>query len=288
MMFLSVQHGFRFATEQGTREGMRGPFLNGWYQSLSSLHGWGDGDPFYVNYIGHPMQGAVSGYLFQAHDPKYRAVEFGNHPEYWKSKLRAAAFAFAYSTQFEIGPFSEASLGKIQSSYPQQGFVDHVATPTIGTLWMVGEDILDRYVIRRIEGRTENPWVRMMARGWLNPSRSFANMMRLKAPWVRDNRPGVWKYKASEERRRRELAQGDRTSAGSMGVSGRSEGWRNLAPFEFTISSVYSAHPRGASGVNCIGGALPQSGMLVHRLVGWGMWAAASFSRLTPLFQGTF
>ena len=58
--FPGVQHGFRFATEEGTREGMRGPFLNGWYQSLSALHGWSDGDPFYVNYVGHPLQGAVA------------------------------------------------------------------------------------------------------------------------------------------------------------------------------------------------------------------------------------
>lgn len=254
MLFLGVQHGFRFATEAGTREGMRGPFLNGWYQSLSALHGWSDGDPFYVNYVGHPLQGAVSGFLFQANDPKYRAIEFGNNPDYWKSRLRAATFSFAYSTQFEIGPLSEASLGKIQSTYPQQGFVDHVATPMIGTLWMIGEDVLDRYVIRRLEGRTENPWVRMMARGWLNPGRSFANMMRLKAPWVRDSRPGVWVYRASEERLRRAREE----ASGSAGPEAyRRDGappWKVTAPFEFTISTRYSVHPRGGSGLDCIGG----------------------------------
>lgn len=255
MLFLGVQHGFRFATEEGTREGMRGPFLNGWYQSLSALHGWSDGDPFYVNYVGHPLQGAVAGYLFQANDPKYRAIEFGNNRDYWKSRLRAAAFSFAYSTQFEIGPLSEASLGKIQSTYPQQGFVDHVATPMIGTMWMVGEDILDRYVIRRIEGRTENPWLRMMARGWLNPGRSFSNMMQLRAPWVRDSRPGVWSYKASEEhaRRGREKAGG---SAGVPELRGEAgPAWKTIAPFEFTIATRYSVHPRGGSGLDCIGGA---------------------------------
>ncbi len=254
MLFLGVQHGFRFATEEGTREGMRGPFLNGWYQSLSALHGWSDGDPFYVNYVGHPLQGAVAGYLFQANDPKYRAIEFGNNRDYWKSRLRAAAYSFAYSTQFEIGPLSEASLGKIQSTYPQQGFVDHVATPMIGTMWMVGEDILDRYVIRRIEGRTENPWLRMMARGWLNPGRSFSNMMQLRAPWVRDSRPGVWSYNASEEhaRRAREKAgrPGDLVALPREGAPA----WKVVAPFEFTIATRYSLHPRGGSGLDCIGG----------------------------------
>lgn len=254
LLFLGVQHGFRFATEAGTREGMRGPFLNGWYQSLSALHGWSDGDPFYVNYVGHPLQGAVSGFLFQANDPKYRAIEFGNNRDYWKSRLRATAFSFAYSTQFEIGPLSEASLGKVQSTYPQQGFVDHVATPIIGTLWMVGEDILDRYVIRRVEGRTENPWVRMMARGWLNPGRSFANMMRLKAPWVRDSRPGVWSYRASEERLRRMREDGQSRSGNFALQENVEPPWKVVAPFEFTIGTRYSAHPRGGSGLNCIGG----------------------------------
>ncbi|MCZ2156247.1 MAG: hypothetical protein LC114_20485, partial [Bryobacterales bacterium] len=254
LFFLGVEHGFRFATEAGTREGMRGPFFKGWYDSLSALHGWGDGDPFYVNYVGHPLQGAVSGFLFQANDPKYRAIEFGNNPEYWKSRLRAAAFSFAYSTQFEIGPLSEASLGKVQSTYPQQGFVDHVATPTIGTLWMVSEDILDRYVIRRIEGRTENPWVRMMVRGWLNPGRSFSNMMQLRAPWVRDSRPGVWSYKASEEHERR---QRERQAAqlAPVDLAPPAEApWKVTAPFEFAINTRYSLHPNGGSGLNCIGG----------------------------------
>lgn len=254
MLFLGIQHGFRFATEAGTREGMRGPFLNGWYQSLSALHGWSDGDPFYVNYVGHPLQGAVAGYLFQANDPKYRAVEFGNNRDYWKSRLRAATYSFAYSTQFEIGPLSEASLGKVQSTYPQQGFVDHVATPMIGTLWMVGEDVLDRYVIRRLEGRTENPYLRMMARGWLNPGRSFANMMRLKAPWVRDSRPGVWAYRASEEhaRRIRENTPGSAERSEFRGETAAP--WKVVAPFEFTIATRYSVHPRGGSGLDCIGG----------------------------------
>ena len=254
LMFLSVQHGFRFATERGTRDGMRGPFLNGWYESLSSLHGWSDGDPFYVNYLGHPMQGAVSGFIFQANDPKYRAIEFGNNPDYWKSRLRAAAFSFVYSTQFEIGPLSEASLGKIQSTYPQQGFVDHVATPTIGTLWMIGEDALDRFVIRRIEGRTENPWLRMMARGWLNPARSFSNMMRLDVPWRRASRPGVWVYQANDELQRRESERVANHAQDLLPAVDSVKPWKQIAPFEFTVSTIYSAHPDGASGLNCIGG----------------------------------
>lgn len=191
-MFLAVQHGFRLATEPGTRAGMRGPFFRGWMQSVGSLHGWSDGDPFYVNYIGHPMQGAVSGYIWTHNDRDYIGAEIGRNAFYWKSRLRATAYSWAYSTMFEIGPLSEASIGKIQSRYPQQGLVDHVVTPVIGLGWMIGEDALDRFVVQRIEQAVENPYVRLLARGVLNPSRSFANLMRFKVPWARDDRPGVF------------------------------------------------------------------------------------------------
>jgi len=191
-LFLAVQHGFRLATEPGTREGLRGPFFRGWMDSVKSLHGWSDGDPFYVNYIGHPMQGAVSGYIWTHNDRDYIGAEIGRNSFYWKSRLRATAYSWAYSTMFEIGPFSEASIGKIQSRYPQQGLVDHVVTPVIGLGWMIGEDALDKYVIQRFEEKFANPYLRLMVRGVLNPSRSFANAMRLKVPWARDDRPGVF------------------------------------------------------------------------------------------------
>lgn len=191
-LFLGVQHAFRLATEPGTREGMRGPFFRGWMDSVRSLHGWSDGDPFYVNYIGHPMQGAVSGYIWTHNDRDYIGAEIGRNSFYWKSRLRATAYSWVYSTMFEIGPLSEASIGKIQSRYPQQGFVDHVVTPVIGLGWMISEDALDKYVIQRFEKRFENPYLRLMLRGVLNPSRSFANAMRLKVPWAREDRPGVF------------------------------------------------------------------------------------------------
>ena len=195
LYFLGIQHGFRLATEKGTRRGLQGPYLRSVAQSIGSLQGWSDGDVALVNYVGHPMQGAVTGYLFAQNDPRYRRVEFGSSRAYWKGRLRATAYSFAYSAQFEIGPLSEASLGAIQSRWPQQGLVDHVVTPVIGLGWQVSEDAIDRLVIQKIENRIENRWVRMMARGWLNPSRSMANLMRGDAPWHRDTRPGIRSYR---------------------------------------------------------------------------------------------
>ncbi|HTF68587.1 MAG TPA: hypothetical protein VK638_38505, partial [Edaphobacter sp.] len=191
-MFLAVEHSFRVMTEPGTREGMSGPFWKGYMQAVGNLHGWSDGDEFYVNYVGHSIQGAVSGFIWVQNDRDYRAAEFGKNRLYWKSRLRAAAFSAAYSTQFEIGPLSEASIGKVQRIYPQQGLVDHVVTPVIGTAWMLAEDAIDKYVIRRFENRVQNHTMQALVRGFLNPTRSFANMMRLKQPWIRETRPNPW------------------------------------------------------------------------------------------------
>jgi hypothetical protein len=84
--FLGIEHGFRWVTEEGTRHPHRS-FFDGYIDSLNSLHGWADGDPFYVSYVGHPMQGAVAGYIFVQNDRAYRDVEFGRNRRYWNSRL---------------------------------------------------------------------------------------------------------------------------------------------------------------------------------------------------------
>jgi hypothetical protein len=189
--FLLAQHAFRFMTEPGTRSELRGPFFRDYIRSVSDLDHWNDGDPFLVNYIGHPMMGAVTGYIQRQNDPRFQAVDFGRNATYWKSVARSFVFSAVYSTQFEIGPISESSLGNSGKIPGTQGFVDLVVTPTIGTGWMIGEDALDRYLIRRVERATSNPWIKLAVRTGLNPSRSFANLMRGKVPWHRDDREGV-------------------------------------------------------------------------------------------------
>ena len=189
--FLAVEQSFRILTEPGTREGLKGSFIRNYARAVGSLHGWADGDEFYVNYVGHPMQGGVAGFLWAGNDKRYGRAEFGRSPEYWKSRLRGAAFAWAYSMQFEIGSVSEASIGAIQATPPQEGFVDHVITPSLGTGWMIAEDALDNYVIKRVESATPNVWIRLLARTGLNPSRTFANVLRGAAPWHRDTREGI-------------------------------------------------------------------------------------------------
>lgn len=240
--FLGIQHGFRLATEPGTRDGFRGSYFRGWGRSVGNLHGWSDGDPFYVNYVGHPMAGAVAGYIWTQNDRAYSREQFGKDRRYWKSRLRAMAFSFAYSTQFEIGPFSEASIGHIQSLYPQQGFVDHVVTPTLGVGgWMLAEDVVDRYLIRRFEQSVRNPYARLFVRSGLNPSRTVANVLRGEAPWARDSRGGVLMDNplAGEKRRTTEVRN--------------EEPLREVAPFEFTTSARLAEFAGVKGGSLCAG-----------------------------------
>lgn len=192
MFFLSIQHAFRLATESGTRADLKGPFFKDYFRAVRSLRGWNDGDPFLVNYIGHPMAGSVSGFIQIHNDPKGVKEKVSLNKSYWRSRLKAFGWSFAYSTQFELGLFSEASLGNIgirpygKAKHPM-AYVDLVVTPVVGTGWLVGEDMLDLYLIKRIEDKIGNRALRLLIRTFLNPTRSFANILRGQKPWYRDN-----------------------------------------------------------------------------------------------------
>lgn len=193
-MYLGVMHGFRLATERGTRAALHNSVLGGYFSALGAMHGWSDGDGYYENYLGHPIEGGVSSYIWIHNDEKYRTVEFGKSRDYWMSRFRAYAYAWAFSEQFEIGPLSEASIGQIQRYCCAYGFVDHVITANFGMIWVVGGDALDRYVVRRIEDRRSNVVIRAIARSALNPPLTFANLMASQAPWHRDDRAGIQRY----------------------------------------------------------------------------------------------
>jgi hypothetical protein len=193
LAFLGIQHAFRMATEAGSRADLKGPFFKDYFKTLGELAAWDDGDPFIVNYIGHPMMGSVTGYIQIQNDPKGIHQEVGLSKAYWKSRLKAFGWSFVYSTQFELGPLSEASFGNV-GIRPYEGhkhpmaYVDVVVTPVLGTAWLVGEDTMDRYLIRHLENKTRNRAAVALVRGFLNPTRSFANLLRGKWPWYRDDR----------------------------------------------------------------------------------------------------
>jgi hypothetical protein len=194
-IFLSIQHGFRVGLQPGTREQLKGPYIRDWTRSVRGISGWKDGDPPIANYVGHPLQGSVAGYIFVQNSPTSAAREFGFTQAYWHSRLKATAWSAVYSTQYEIGPFSDAAIGNVGLRPGTKGAVDLVITPALGMAWMVTEDALDRHLLLPLERRVHNRWLKVMTRMWLNPSRTMANVLRGEAPWHRDTRRGFWKQR---------------------------------------------------------------------------------------------
>ncbi len=184
VLFLGIQHGYAM-TQPKTRESLKGPFLKDYARSVKSLSGWGDGGRFFTNYIAHPMQGSLTGFIHVQNDPRGMNQTFGRSREYWKSRMKAFAWSAAWSTQFEIGPISQASIGNVGLD-GKQTYVDIVITPTGGIAMLIAEDILDKYLIRKFESWTGNRFILMVSRTLLNPTRSSANLIRFKPPWHRD------------------------------------------------------------------------------------------------------
>jgi hypothetical protein len=190
LSFLSIQQGFRLLTQTSTRSELRGPYFRDWFTSVGNLNGWNDGDSIMANYVAHPMEGAIAGYIQVQNDARYRRVRFGSEG-YWRSRLRAFMWSSVYSTNYELGPLGDCAIGNVGKQPGTKGMVDLVVTPTLGMGWMLTEDALDRHLITPLERKWKNPAARVMLRSWLNPSRSMANVLRGRWPWYRDDRRGV-------------------------------------------------------------------------------------------------
>lgn len=187
-LMLSFQHVARMVQPKTRRE-LGGPFFSDYCESASTIHTWNDSNGILTNYVGHPMMGAVAGYIQIVNDPRGRCLEFeASSGEYWRSRLKAMAWIAAYSAQYEIGPISEASIGNVGIHPPTMAVVDLVVTPMGGFGVLLLEDFVDRRFISRWE-RGASPAQARSYRVALNPSRSLTNLIRFKRPSHRDARP---------------------------------------------------------------------------------------------------
>jgi hypothetical protein len=190
LLSTGIMHTFNLWTEAGTRDALYGPWAKDWLQSVGELRGWSDSDRFMAPYVGHSIQGSIFGYILRQNDPKYRDVQWGDGRDYFMSLIRSMAFSAVWHTQWKIGVASEDSIGNVML-HASPGFITLVDTPTLGTVTMVGEDVLDRYLIMGLENRTANRLLIALTRCFLNPGRSFANVMAFKVPWNRETRIGL-------------------------------------------------------------------------------------------------
>lgn len=189
------------------------PFNHYWRDYKQSLSqwthsGWNDGDPNWFGYVGHPIQGALTGFIQIQNDPKSEGLVFSRTKAYWKSRLKAAVWNAVYSTQWNLGPLSEVTVEKYGTKarppwnqdgsfpcntrhcYTGVGQIDIVMTPLGGIGWLIGEDILDQKLVRRVEAATQNRLLIDTARVALNPLRAGANMLHGEHPWYRASRDG--------------------------------------------------------------------------------------------------
>jgi len=186
-LLLGTQHSLRMVQEK-TRAHLGGPFWRDYLTSVSGLSGWNDGNPVITNYVGHPMMGAVTGFIQIHNDPRGVALEWDpQNPGYWKSRFKALGWATAYSTSYEIAPWGEAGIGNVGYDRGTMGYVDLVVTPLGGFGMLLLEDYLDRHVIKRLERGKRVRQARIL-RFVLNPQRSIANVLRFERPSFRDTR----------------------------------------------------------------------------------------------------
>jgi hypothetical protein len=208
LAFIGVENTFRLLSDETFRNlTAEKPYWHDYIASLRqwNMRRWWDGDDFLVDYIGHPMQGGVSSFIEIQNDPKARSLQISATSAYWKSRFMGMLWATVFSTQQKIGPLGETALGSDGGytyvsgcKYPcpswkpgekytnNTGWTDFIATPVIGTLWVLLEDSIDRYISDPVQDPRPNAVFPKILRGGLNPTRTMANAMRLKAPWYRD------------------------------------------------------------------------------------------------------
>ncbi len=205
--FLLFEHAFRLVDDPYLRYLLfHKPFWHDYAVSAGQfdMSRWGDGDDFLVNYIGHPMQGGVTGNIYIQNDPRARALKFGKSSAYWQSRMKAMAWSAVYSAYFEIGPgLSEVAIGN-EGGYTytpgcghyvcdrpgykpptnNTGWVDFVVTPTMGTGLMILEDSLDREIMDRFFQDDSRFGIKVV-RSMLSPTHSMANLLAGRVPWFR-------------------------------------------------------------------------------------------------------
>lgn len=182
-------------------ETTHGKWFDRWINSAAGWKWdrWSDQNPILDDYVGHPMMGGITNYLWIQNDPKGMAVEFSNTHAYWHSRMRAFAFSTAYSFQWKLGPFGEAGIGHNgdhivpQTHVPvkdwtnETGWVELVTTPVGGLLWTMAEDALDKHVVKKIEEKPRGALPLLLV-SFLTPARATANIFRFRSPWYRDSR----------------------------------------------------------------------------------------------------
>ena len=199
--FLGIEIAGYLKIDKGTWGVVKQDFDNGdfWSNYFKTLENfrynhWNDDDAWRTTWIGHPMSGSFVEFIWIQNAPKAAGLKYGKSWPYWKSRFLAMIPSAIYSAQWLLGPVSESSFGNEGLYYyinhagkysNGTGYCDLVVTPFGGLLWSVAEDLADLHFASKIRARTRNPFL-LFASSFITPTKSGANLLRLKAPWYRD------------------------------------------------------------------------------------------------------
>ena len=204
---LSMEQTERILQESKTRDQLSGRFFHDWITTVSMYRfdRWNDNDKWITSYLGHPTQGAIVAAIFWQNDDHVRFSDQDFHnAAYRKALLQAFAFVTFDAVQFKLGPLSEASIGHVGyparswdrdckalhiPCVPRTGMNDLVMNEVGGLAMTIGFHWLDKHLQKRIEGRVHSRALIDTTRILTNPPQSWANIVRFRAPWFRDNRP---------------------------------------------------------------------------------------------------
>jgi hypothetical protein len=111
--FIMFNHVWRAAWDPSLRYQLaHKPLFYDWFASYGgyNLHRWGDGGDFVVNYVGHPLQGAVTSRNYLINDPRSH-VQISKNRNYWIPLAWSTLWSAVWQVQWKVGPFSETSFG---------------------------------------------------------------------------------------------------------------------------------------------------------------------------------
>lgn len=200
--FLSIQLGVDLAMDPIERGKLvnaidQGQFWSRYWKTLQNFryNHYSDDDSIKTTYIGHPMMGAETEFIWIQNNPRYSEIEFANTKSYWKSRLWATIPTTIYSFEWLLGPLSESAMGNQGIDYyyykaahkrtNSTGYADFI-TPVGGLLWAAGEDWLDLHAGKKMRRRRTNPGMLLLS-SLVTPVKSGASILRYKPPWDRDS-----------------------------------------------------------------------------------------------------
>jgi hypothetical protein len=150
---IGIQQLWRLHIQAYTRDAtFRGPYLKEvWHAEKDSFKGgWDDGDGYWINYVQHPFSGGIYAQVWCDAMPKCVHQDFGKSTKYLiNGILKPLPWSALMSLNFENGPISESTLGKValkKGVDGRYGMVDYFATPLGGITLKAATDVYHTYV----------------------------------------------------------------------------------------------------------------------------------------------